>query len=183
MNCLLLPMISQWRDKRRQGLALAVLLALACGGATEPGPVVTGALAGEWQTASPASQGLDPGGVANAVAHARTLPRLLSLLVVRNGLLVVEQYFNGNRADSLNDGRSVTKSVVSTLVGAALHQGLLDRDALHDLIDRRPKGVELVLTGRNAPPDIIDKADLVTEMQAVKHDYQAGLPARDGIEK
>lgn len=65
----------------------------------------------------------------------------------------------------------------------ALHQGLLDRDALHDLIDRRPKGVELVLTGRNAPPDIIDKADLVTEMQAVKHYYQAGLPARVGIEK
>src|SRR5262245_61481696 len=101
-------------------VAGGLLLALACGDATDPGPVGTTDLGDEWQTASPASQGIDPGGVADAVAHAQTLPRLLSLLVVRNGVLVVEQYFNGNRADSVNDGRSVTKSVVSTLVGVAL---------------------------------------------------------------
>ena len=103
----------------------ALLLVLSCGGATEPGPVVPGDLSGEWPTGSPASQGLDAGEIVAAVTHAETLPRLLSLLVVRNGVLVVERYFNGNFADSLNDGRSVTKSVLSTLVGVALHQGLL----------------------------------------------------------
>ena len=106
-------------------LVAALLLTQACGEATDPGPVVTGDLGAEWATASPSSQGLDPVATSDAVAHAKTLPRLLSLLVVRNGVLVVEQYFNGNRADSANDGRSVTKSVLSTLVGAALHQGLL----------------------------------------------------------
>jgi CubicO group peptidase (beta-lactamase class C family) len=101
------------------------VLALACGGDSGTGPAATADLGEEWQTASPASQGLDPAGISGAVAHAQTLPRLLSLLVVRNGVLVVEEYFNGNRADSLNDVRSVTKSVVSTLVGLALHKRLL----------------------------------------------------------
>ena len=102
----------------RPAILTSLVLALACGDDHATAPVVTGDLSEEWQTASPASQGLDPVGITAAVAHARTLPRLLSLLVVRNGALVVEQYFNGNHADSLNDGRSVTKSVVSTLVGA-----------------------------------------------------------------
>jgi cob(I)alamin adenosyltransferase len=65
----------------------------------------------------------------------------------------------------------------------ALHQGLLPKEALHDLIDRRSAGVELVLTGRHAPQDIIDRADLVTDMREVKHYYHKGLPARIGIEK
>ena len=109
----------------RPAIAGCLFLALGCGDTTGPGPVATGDLSQEWQTASPASQGLDPVGISAAVAHARTLPRILSLLVVRNGVLVVEEYLNGNRADSLNDGRSVTKSVMSTLVGVALYQGLL----------------------------------------------------------
>lgn len=109
----------------RLALVAAALLTLACGGPTEPGPVVTGDLSGEWPTGSPASQQLDPVAILDAVTRAQTLPRILSLLVVRNGVLVVEQYFNGNFADSLNDGRSVTKSVMSTLVGTALHKGVL----------------------------------------------------------
>ena len=117
----------------RPALLTSLVLALACGDDHGTAPVVTGDLSQEWQTASPASQGLDPVGVTAAVAHARTLPRLLSLLVVRNGVLVVEEYFNGNRADSVNDGRSVTKSVMSTLVGVALHQGLLP--SLEEMLD------------------------------------------------
>src|SRR5262245_27332775 len=127
-------MISQCKWKKRQAMSdrfvrtvtlTSLVLALACGDDSGTGPVVSVDLSEEWQTATPASQGLDAEGVSNAVAYARTLPRLLSLLVVRNGVLVVEEYFNGNRVDSLNDVRSVTKSVVSTLVGVALHQGRL----------------------------------------------------------
>jgi cob(I)alamin adenosyltransferase len=43
--------------------------------------------------------------------------------------------------------------------------------------------VELVLTGRQAAPELIARADLVTEMKAVKHYYQTGVAARTGIEK
>lgn len=39
------------------------------------------------------------------------------------------------------------------------------------------------LTGRSAVPELIEKADLVTEMRAVKHYYREGVPARDGIER
>jgi cob(I)alamin adenosyltransferase len=53
---------------------------------------------------------------------------------------------------------------------------------LLDLIAARPDEVELVITGRNADPRLLEKADLVTEMREVKHYYAAGVQARDGIE-
>jgi len=51
-----------------------------------------------------------------------------------------------------------------------------------NLIKTKPAGVELVLTGRKAPKEIIKLADYVTEMKEVKHPYQNGLMARKGIE-
>ena len=65
----------------------------------------------------------------------------------------------------------------------ALHQGLLSLSQIQSLIDRRPADVELILTGRHATPEVIARADLVTDMQEVKHYYQKGIPARIGIEK
>ncbi len=65
-------------------------------------------------------------------------------------------------------------------VAVALH--LLDEADLLALIDRRPAGVELVLTGRGAPPGVIARADLVTEMRSHKHYYDQGIQARQGIE-
>jgi cob(I)alamin adenosyltransferase len=64
----------------------------------------------------------------------------------------------------------------------ALFFDLASLDEVLDLIATRPEGVELVLTGRRAPQAIIDVADLVTEMVEVKHPYQRGIPARQGIE-
>lgn len=46
----------------------------------------------------------------------------------------------------------------------------------------RPAHVHVVLTGRNAPQELVDLADTVTEMRLVKHHYQAGVPAQRGIE-
>jgi cob(I)alamin adenosyltransferase len=51
------------------------------------------------------------------------------------------------------------------------------------LISLKPPSVELVITGRDAPEEIIASADLVTEMREVKHYYEMGVPARTGIEK
>ena len=54
-------------------------------------------------------------------------------------------------------------------------------DVLRVLRDR-PKEVHVVLTGRRAPPELVELADTVTEMQMVKHAFQAGIPAQRGIE-
>jgi len=64
----------------------------------------------------------------------------------------------------------------------ALHINLLSLKDVMDLIDKKPESVELVLTGRNAPQEIIDRADLVTEMRLVKHPFNAGITGRRGIE-
>ncbi len=50
------------------------------------------------------------------------------------------------------------------------------------IIDHRPECMELILTGRRASQEVIEKADLVTEMREIKHYYQQGVPARKGIE-
>ena len=59
---------------------------------------------------------------------------------------------------------------------------LFSIDALLALIDARPEGVELVITGRGAHPLVLNRADLVTEMREVKHYYGQGVTARRGIE-
>jgi cob(I)alamin adenosyltransferase len=61
--------------------------------------------------------------------------------------------------------------------------GLFPVDEILEIMSQKPGDVELVVTGRGADPRVIDRADLVTEMKAVKHYYQAGVAARVGIEK
>jgi cob(I)alamin adenosyltransferase len=51
-----------------------------------------------------------------------------------------------------------------------------------DFLAARPPDLHVVLTGRNPPPELVEAADLVTEMVAVKHPYQAGIKAQKGIE-
>jgi len=65
----------------------------------------------------------------------------------------------------------------------AVYLSMLTVDNLLALIDEKPDSVELVFTGRKADPRLLERADLVTEMQEVKHYYQKGVTARDGIEK
>jgi len=72
--------------------------------------------------------------------------------------------------------------VILDEISNALYYELLDAEDAANLIARRPPGVELVLTGRNMPPAILDMADLVTEMRMVKHPFESGIPARRGIE-
>ena len=65
----------------------------------------------------------------------------------------------------------------------ATYYNLFSVDDLLDLIKEKPENIELIITGRRADPRIIEAADLVTEMKEVKHYYQNGIMARDGIEK
>lgn len=59
---------------------------------------------------------------------------------------------------------------------------LVSRDDVLSLIEEKPDTMELILTGRKAPQAVIDRADLVTDMQEIKHYYQKGISARKGIE-
>jgi cob(I)alamin adenosyltransferase len=72
--------------------------------------------------------------------------------------------------------------VILDEVNVALQLGLLSLEEVLNLIKAKPKNVELVLTGRKAPKEIIEIADLVTEMREVKHPYTQGVKPRKGIE-
>jgi len=72
--------------------------------------------------------------------------------------------------------------VVLDEVNVAVNLGLVDEDELLAMLDSKPEHVEVVLTGRDASDKIMERADLVTEMRMVKHFYEAGIPARRGIE-
>lgn len=63
-----------------------------------------------------------------------------------------------------------------------LKYGMLEKDEVLEVLKNKPKDLHLVITGRDALPEIIEMADLVTEMQAVKHPYQSGVKAQKGIE-
>jgi cob(I)alamin adenosyltransferase len=65
----------------------------------------------------------------------------------------------------------------------ALFFNLLTEEDVLAVMAERPAGVELILTGRNAPASVIRRADLVTEMRERKHYYAKGVEARTGIEK
>jgi cob(I)alamin adenosyltransferase len=67
-------------------------------------------------------------------------------------------------------------------INIALEWNLIELEDIIELINSKPKNVELVLTGRYAHPKIIELADLVTDMQEIKHPYKNGVPAREGIE-
>lgn len=72
--------------------------------------------------------------------------------------------------------------VILDEINVAIHLKLLKVDDLLALIRSKPAYVELILTGRNAPSEIIGVADLVTEMREVKHPFASGVSARKGIE-
>ena len=72
--------------------------------------------------------------------------------------------------------------VILDEINVALNLKLIKTEKVLELIKNKPKHVELVLTGRYAPDEIIEVADLVTEMKEVKHPYNKGYQARKGIE-
>ncbi len=73
--------------------------------------------------------------------------------------------------------------VILDEANVAVSCGLLAVQDLLDIIDLKPEDMELVITGRDAAPQILEKADLVSEVNAIKHYFQNGVTARIGIEK
>lgn len=79
----------------------------------------------DWEISTPGEQGLDPQLVAEMYQKAEELETIYSLLVVKNGYLVAEKYFNKGSIEQKARLQSVTKSYTSALVGIALDQGYL----------------------------------------------------------
>ncbi len=90
----------------------------------------------------------------------------------RNGLSEVAAYIAKNQYDM----------VILDEACIALHYHLFTVDELLEIINARPETMEIVITGRYAPQELLDSADLVTEMNEIKHYYQKGIQAREGIE-
>ncbi|PLX94036.1 MAG: cob(I)yrinic acid a,c-diamide adenosyltransferase [Desulfuromonas sp.] len=85
------------------------------------------------------------------------------------------------RAQELVTGGDYDLVVLDEL-NCAVDFGLVPVDDVKALIKAKAPHTELVMTGRGAHPEIIELADLVTEMREVKHYYNSGQPARQGIE-
>ncbi len=73
--------------------------------------------------------------------------------------------------------------VVLDEANVALNLGLISLEDVVEVLKKRPVGVEIVLTGRNAPEEIYKVADLVSECRMVKHYLSQGVKARKGIER
>ena len=77
---------------------------------------------------------------------------------------------------------SPPRLVVLDEITYPLRYGWVPLDPVLACLRERPAHVHVVLTGREAPQELIDLADTVTEMSLIKHHYQAGVPAQRGIE-
>lgn len=72
--------------------------------------------------------------------------------------------------------------VILDELNVAIDYGLIPLDEVLQLLRERTEGVEIIITGRYAPKEIIEIADLVSSVQEVKHPYQKGIVARKGVE-
>lgn len=72
--------------------------------------------------------------------------------------------------------------VVLDEINIAVKLGLVDIKDVLDLVRSKPPELHLILTGRDAHPDLIAAADMVTEMRDLKHPYNSGVPAQQGID-
>jgi cob(I)alamin adenosyltransferase len=82
--------------------------------------------------------------------------------------------------DALTSGR--WDLVILDELNVALDFGLVTLEDVLSLLDARRPDIDVVLTGRRAHPEVVSRADLVSEVLEVKHHYRQGIPARKGIE-
>ena len=91
-----------------------------------------------------------------------------------------------NNANLSEAYRMVSENLCDLLVldeiCAAYNKGAVDTALVDKLISGKPSALELVLTGRNAPPHFAEAADYVTEFMKRKHPYDKGIAAREGVE-
>lgn len=102
----------------------------------------------------------------------RRKPTTIDRMRAAEGLAAVEKAFEGGRYDV----------VVLDEVCWACRYNLIPTKKVLDIIKNRPGQVEIIMTGRDAPEELVKAADLVTEMRKIKHYFTKGVQARKGIE-
>ncbi len=118
---------------RQYSLLIIAIVLLVLSALASCGPSIENLLAvdytplpgDDWNVSTPAEQGLDPMLVAEMYYNAAELETIYSLLVIKNGYLIAEDYFNEGSVEQKDRLQSVTKSFTSALVGIALKQGYL----------------------------------------------------------
>ncbi|MHB8232226.1 MAG: cob(I)yrinic acid a,c-diamide adenosyltransferase [bacterium] len=86
-------------------------------------------------------------------------------------------------AEDIATGENDISILILDEVNVALNLGIIKTEEILRLVKNKRPDMELILTGRNAPQEILDIADLVTEMKEIKHYYNKNIPSRTGIEK
>ena len=91
------------------------------------------------------------------------------------------EYYTGLLRRAFDLGADLDVLVLDEICGA-VSLGFIDEKVLLDALSRKPKGLEVVMTGRIPSEALLELADYVTEMKALKHPYEKGIEARAGIE-
>jgi cob(I)alamin adenosyltransferase len=86
-------------------------------------------------------------------------------------------------AEDIATGKNDISILILDEVNVAINMGIIKTEEILGLVKNKRPDMELILTGRNAPQEILDIADLVTEMKEIKHYYNKNIPSRTGIEK
>lgn len=127
----------------------------------------------------------------------------LDSIKMLGGLVVIEQYGlpefctpsnppNPKQCEAAQIGLKKVREVISSKkydvvvmdeITTAIHFKLISLQGVVEIVKSKPESVELVITGRYAPDELVEIADLVTEMKEIKHYYKKGIVARDGIER
>ena len=102
----------------------------------------------------------------------REHPEAIDMELARDGFSQVKKVILGGEY----------RMVILDEVIVAVDYKLIPEKDLLKLIGKKPAGVDLILTGRGASPALIERADLVSEIQEIKHHYRSGRPSRRGIE-
>ena len=92
--------------------------------------------------------------------------------IAQDGLAEIKKAISGGKYDLM----------ILDEINIALHYGLISEKQVLNILENKPNDLELILTGRHAPKSIIQAADLVTKMEAIKHYFNKGVTAREGIE-
>jgi cob(I)alamin adenosyltransferase len=105
--------------------------------------------------------------------HVKSPPNAEDVQLAKAGLAKAKEAIHSGKYDIV---------VLDEITTAHFFQ-LISLEEMMELIAEKPDGLELIFTGRYAPQELKDEADLVTEMTEIKHYYRQKVDARDGIER